>query len=75
MVGAVTARAHLHVASAVVPYITLSAGAITFTPGDERLNALFERADMALYAAKRGGRNTFRFHQGASGLRSVSGGE
>ena len=30
---------------------------------------------MALYEAKRNGRNTFRFHPGASGLRSVSGGE
>ncbi len=72
MVGAVAGRAHPHVASTVAPYVTLSAGAVTVTPGDERLDALFERADMALYEAKRNGRNTFRFHRGVPGLRSVA---
>lgn len=73
MVSAVAERAQPHAASTVVPYVTLSAGAVTLTPGDERLDALFEQADMALYEAKRNGRNTFRFHLGAPGLRSVGG--
>ena len=68
-------RALPHAASVVAPYVTLSAGAVTLTPRDERLDMLFEQADASLYEAKRNGRNTFRFYQGAPGLRSVSGGE
>ncbi|WP_316657408.1 GGDEF domain-containing protein [Ralstonia condita] len=73
MVSAVAERAQPHAASTVAPYVTLSAGAVTLTPGDERLDALFEHADVALYEAKRNGRNTFRFHLGAPGLRTVGG--
>jgi len=72
VVATVAERAHPHAASIVAPYLTLSAGAVTLTPADERLDALFERADAALYDAKRHGRNTFRFHHAAPGLRSVS---
>jgi diguanylate cyclase (GGDEF)-like protein len=68
-------RALPHAASVAAPYVTLSAGAVTLTPRDERLDMLFEQADASLYEAKRNGRNTFRFYQGAPGLRSVSGGE
>ena len=74
-VTALAERTLPHAASVVAPYVTLSAGAVTLTPGDERLDILFERADAALYEAKRNGRNTFRFYQPAPGLRSISGGE
>lgn len=74
-VAALAERMLPHAASIVVPYVTLSAGAVTLTPGDERLDVLFERADASLYEAKRNGRNTFRFYQPAPGLRSVSGGD
>ncbi|WP_296228935.1 GGDEF domain-containing protein [Ralstonia sp. UBA689] len=75
VVATVAEQARPHASSAVAPYVTLSAGAVAFTPDDERLDALFDRADVALYEAKRNGRNTFRFHHGSPGLRSVSGGE
>lgn len=75
VVARVAEREQPHAASTVAPYVTLSAGVVTHTPGDERLDVLFEWADAALYDAKRSGRNTFRFHHGAPGLRSVSGGE
>lgn len=75
VVATMAERARPHASSAVAPYVTLSVGAVVLTPDDERLDALFERADRALYEAKRNGRNTFRFHLDASGLRSASGGE
>ncbi|ANA35343.1 hypothetical protein R82526_03990 [Ralstonia mannitolilytica] len=71
-VAKVAEQAQPHAASPVAPYVTLSAGAVTLTPDAERLDALFERADAALYEAKRGGRNTFRFDVAGAGLRSVS---
>lgn len=37
--------------------ITVSIGVATLAPGDRDFQALFERADDALYSAKRGGRN------------------
>jgi diguanylate cyclase (GGDEF)-like protein len=81
VVATVAERARPHAASVVAPYVTLSAGAIAITPDEERLDVLFERADAALYEAKRNGRNTFRFHQtpqaqeAAPGLRSAAAGE
>lgn len=75
VVATVAERARPHAASIVAPYVTLSAGAVTVTPNGERLDVLFEHADTALYEAKRNGRNTFRFHHAALGLRSVVGGE
>ncbi|AJW46979.1 diguanylate cyclase domain-containing protein [Ralstonia mannitolilytica] len=74
-VAKVAEQAQPHAASPVAPYVTLSAGAVTLTPDAERLDGLFERADAALYAAKRGGRNTFRLDVAGVGLRSVAGGE
>ncbi|MDF6354457.1 GGDEF domain-containing protein, partial [Escherichia coli] len=74
-VALVAERAEPHAASVAAPYVTLSAGAVTLTPGDERLDVVFEWADAALYDAKRSGRNTFRFQQSPPGLRSVVGGE
>lgn len=73
-VAKVAEQAQPHAASPVAPYVTLSAGAVTLTPDAERLDGLFERADAALYAAKRGGRNTFRLDVAGVGLRSVAGG-
>jgi diguanylate cyclase (GGDEF)-like protein len=40
--------------------VTGSFGVATLSPADESLNALLGRADQALYAAKRGGRNQVR---------------
>jgi diguanylate cyclase (GGDEF)-like protein len=40
--------------------VTGSFGVATLSPEDETLNALLARADQALYAAKRGGRNQVR---------------
>ncbi|MET0289201.1 MAG: diguanylate cyclase [Pseudoxanthomonas sp.] len=40
--------------------ITGSLGVATLEPGDDGLNALLARADQAMYAAKRGGRNQVR---------------
>ncbi|MCO5399253.1 sensor domain-containing diguanylate cyclase [Ralstonia soli] len=74
-VAALAERMLPHAASVVAPYVTLSAGAVTLTPSDERMDVLFERADAALYEAKRNGRNTFRFYQPAPGLRSISAAE
>ncbi len=37
--------------------VTISAGVAAFAPGDSNVEALVQRADAALYAAKRGGRN------------------
>ncbi|PLT17576.1 MULTISPECIES: diguanylate cyclase [Ralstonia] len=74
-VAKVAEQAQPHAASPVAPYVTLSAGAVTLTPDAERLDGLFERADAALYAAKRGGRNAFRLDVAGVGLRSVAGGE
>lgn len=75
VVATMAEREQPHAASTVASYVTLSAGVVTLTPADERLDVLFEWADAALYDAKRGGRNTLRFHHGAPGLHSVSGGE
>nr|WP_311530595.1 diguanylate cyclase [uncultured Ralstonia sp.] len=75
VVATMAERGQPHAASTVASYVTLSAGVVTLTPGDERLDVLFEWADAALYDAKRSGRNTLRFHHGAPGLRSVSSGE
>lgn len=72
VVATVAERARPHATSTVVPYVTLSAGAVVLTPSDERLDTLFDQADTALYDAKRNGRNTLRFHHTAPGLRSVS---
>lgn len=75
VVATVAERARPHAASTVAQYVTLSAGVVTVTPDGERLDVLFEQADTALYEAKHNGRNTFRFHHAAPGLRSVVGGE
>jgi diguanylate cyclase (GGDEF)-like protein len=41
--------------------ITVSIGVTVFTPGDS-LQQLMERADNAMYGAKRAGRNRVRAH-------------
>ena len=50
-----------HAASAVAPHVTLSLGIGTILPGEVlEPEALVQRADAALYAAKHGGRNQWR---------------
>ena len=51
--------------------ITASMG-ITEYRRSEEIEQTLDRADRALYDAKRSGRNTFRFHQSPPGLRSVA---
>ncbi len=42
-------------------YITSSIGLTLFGEQDSSIEALLKKADLALYAAKKGGRNTYRF--------------
>jgi two-component system chemotaxis family response regulator WspR len=39
-------------------FVTISIGVASCGPSDRDLQGLIERADIALYAAKRGGRNS-----------------
>jgi diguanylate cyclase (GGDEF)-like protein len=48
----------VHAASSVAPHVTISLGlAVLDVVGAESFDALFRRADQALYRAKAGGRN------------------
>jgi two-component system chemotaxis family response regulator WspR len=59
----VEALALPHAGSDVARHVTLSLGIATLEPGDSVApNALIERADAALYAAKRGGRNRWAMY-------------
>ncbi len=49
--------------------ITVSIGVATLTPEDRDFQSLYERADEALYSAKRGGRNQLQVNT-ASAKRS-----
>jgi two-component system chemotaxis family response regulator WspR len=54
----------LHAGSSAAPHVTLSLGVASLAPDDPALEPkqLIELADIALYSAKRGGRNRFVMH-------------
>jgi diguanylate cyclase (GGDEF)-like protein len=57
-IGAVDAQARMHPDSPVAPHVTVSVGvACAVARPGEAVESLVERADAALYAAKRGGRH------------------
>jgi diguanylate cyclase (GGDEF)-like protein len=56
------ARAPVETHGGAIP-VTISMGGATLGAGDETLDALLKRADVALYEAKRGGRNRVVFSQ------------
>lgn len=60
----------LHASSSVASYVTLSLGVAAVSPDEPELGAdkLIERADAALYEAKREGRNCYVAHGLASAL-------
>jgi diguanylate cyclase (GGDEF)-like protein len=54
-------RAQVHAAGEPVQ-VTFSCGITTYEPGDKEVATLIERADRALYSAKRSGRNRIELH-------------
>ncbi|KWR88432.1 histidine kinase N-terminal 7TM domain-containing protein [Cupriavidus sp. IDO] len=73
LVAAVRSLKLEHAGAAAQPFVTVSVGAVCERPASEDLDPLLEKADAAMYQAKRSGRDRFVMHGVAAAPSRVDG--